>query len=60
MTSLISLIAHPPGVLASANAQHGRLLAALRRRDEMTAAREIAEHVRATEQILAGLLPPGG
>lgn len=60
MTSLISLIAHPPEVLASANAQHGRLLAALRRRDEETAAREITEHVRATEQILAGLLPPGG
>lgn len=60
MTSLISLIAHPPGVLASANAQHGRLLTALRRRDEMTAAREVAEHVRATEQILAGLLPPAG
>jgi DNA-binding FadR family transcriptional regulator len=60
MTSLISLIAHPPEVLASANAQHGRLLAALRRHDAGTAAREITEHVRATEQILAGLLPPGG
>ena len=60
MTSLIALIAHPPEVLASANAQHARLLAALRRHDDMTAAREIAEHVRATEQILAGLLPADG
>jgi DNA-binding GntR family transcriptional regulator len=57
MTSLIALIAHPPEVLASANAQHRRLLAAVRRRDEATAAREMAEHVRATEQVLAGLLP---
>lgn len=57
MTSLIALIAHPPAVLASANAQHRRLLTAVRQRDESTAAREMAEHVRATEQILAGLLP---
>jgi DNA-binding FadR family transcriptional regulator len=57
MTKLISLIAHPPEVLESANTQHRRLLYAIRRRDEMTAAREMAEHVRATEQILGGLLP---
>lgn len=57
MTRLISLIAHPPEVLESANTQHRRLLYAIRRRDEMTAAREMAEHVRATEQILGGLLP---
>jgi DNA-binding FadR family transcriptional regulator len=57
MTSLISLIAHPPEVLESANAQHRRLLAAVRRRDEPGAAREMTEHLRATEQILAGLLP---
>lgn len=57
MTSLISLIAHPPEVLASANAQHRRLLAAIRHRDEAAAAREMTEHLRATEQILAGLLP---
>jgi DNA-binding GntR family transcriptional regulator len=57
MTSLIALIAHPPEVLASANAQHRQLLAAVRRRDEAAAAREMAEHVRATEQVLAGLLP---
>jgi DNA-binding FadR family transcriptional regulator len=57
MTSLIALIAHPPEVLASANAQHRRLLAAVRQRHWATAAREMTEHVRATEQILAGLLP---
>jgi DNA-binding FadR family transcriptional regulator len=57
MTGLISLIAHPPEVLDSSNAQHRRLLAAVRRRDEADAAREMAEHLRATEQVLAGLLP---
>ncbi len=56
MTRLISLIAHPPEVLESANTQHRRLLYAIRRRDELTAAREMAEHVRATEHILGGLL----
>lgn len=57
MTSLIALIAHPPEVLGSANAQHHRLLTAIRHRDNATAAQEMTEHVRATEQILAGLLP---
>jgi DNA-binding FadR family transcriptional regulator len=57
MTGLISLIAHPPEVLDSANASHRRLLAAVRRRDEAEAAREMAEHLRATEHVLVGLLP---
>jgi DNA-binding FadR family transcriptional regulator len=57
MTKLISLIAHPREVLESANTQHRRLLYAIRRRDESAAAREMAEHVRATEQVLGGLLP---
>jgi GntR family transcriptional regulator, transcriptional repressor for pyruvate dehydrogenase complex len=57
MTGLISLIAHPPGVLASSNAQHNRLVAALRRRDGVGAAREMAEHLHGTEHVLAGLLP---
>ena len=39
MTDLISYIAHPPQVLASSNAQHRRLLAAVRERDAMRAAR---------------------
>jgi GntR family transcriptional regulator, transcriptional repressor for pyruvate dehydrogenase complex len=57
MTGLISLIAHPAEVLDSANDQHRRLLAAMRRHDGALAAREMAEHLHGTEQILAGLLP---
>jgi GntR family transcriptional regulator, transcriptional repressor for pyruvate dehydrogenase complex len=58
MSGLISLIAHPPEVLDSSNAQHRRLLAAVRRGDEAAAAREMTEHLRGTEYVLAGLLPP--
>ena len=57
MTGLIGLIAHPPEVLASANAQHRRILAAIRDRDEGAAAAAMAEHLRGTEHVLAGLLP---
>jgi GntR family transcriptional regulator, transcriptional repressor for pyruvate dehydrogenase complex len=57
MTGLISLIAHPPEVLDSANSQHRRLLAAMRRHDGALAGREMAEHLHGTEQVLAGLLP---
>jgi GntR family transcriptional regulator, transcriptional repressor for pyruvate dehydrogenase complex len=59
MTGLISLIAHPPEVLASSNAQHRRILAAVGRRDEPRAAAAMAEHLRGTEHVLAGLLPGG-
>lgn len=59
MSGLISLIAHPPEVLDSANDQHRRLLVAVRRHDEAAAAREMVEHLRGTEHVLAGLLPPG-
>ena len=38
MTDLIAYIAHPPQVLSSSNAQHRRLLAAVRERDAMRAA----------------------
>jgi GntR family transcriptional regulator, transcriptional repressor for pyruvate dehydrogenase complex len=57
MTGLISLIAHPPEVLDSANGQHRRILTAARRHDGALAAREMAEHLHGTEQVLAGLLP---
>jgi DNA-binding FadR family transcriptional regulator len=57
MTDLIAYIAHPPQVLASSNAQHRRLLAAVRERDAMRAARVMTEHLHGTEHILAGLLP---
>jgi GntR family transcriptional regulator, transcriptional repressor for pyruvate dehydrogenase complex len=59
MTDLIAYIAHPPEVLDSSNAQHRRILAAVRRHDEAAAAREMAEHLRGTEHVLAGLLPQG-
>ncbi len=59
MTDLISYIAHPPQVLASSNAQHRRLLAAVRERDAMRAVRVMSEHLQGTEHILAGLLPDG-
>jgi GntR family transcriptional repressor for pyruvate dehydrogenase complex len=57
MTDLISYIAHPPEVLASSNAQHRRLLAAVREGDSMRAAKVMAEHLQGTEHVLAGLLP---
>jgi GntR family transcriptional regulator, transcriptional repressor for pyruvate dehydrogenase complex len=57
MTGLISLIAHPPEVLDSSNAQHRRILAAVRRCDEQRAVAAMAEHLRGTEHVLAGLLP---
>jgi GntR family transcriptional regulator, transcriptional repressor for pyruvate dehydrogenase complex len=57
MTELISHIAHPPEVLDSANGQHRRVLAAVRAGDGARAAREMIEHLRGTEHVLAGLLP---
>jgi DNA-binding FadR family transcriptional regulator len=59
MTDLIAYIAHPPQVLASSNAQHRRLLAAVRERDAMRAVRAMTEHLQGTEHVLAGLLPDG-
>jgi DNA-binding FadR family transcriptional regulator len=57
MSGLISLIAHPPEVLRSSNEQHRALLGHLRRGNGSGAAQAMSEHVRATEQVLAGLLP---
>jgi GntR family transcriptional regulator, transcriptional repressor for pyruvate dehydrogenase complex len=57
MSGLISLIAHPPEVLRSSNEQHRQLLRHLRRGNGSGAAQAMAEHVRATEQVLAGLFP---
>ncbi len=59
MTDLIAYIAHPPGVLASSNEQHRRILAAVRERDALRAARAMTEHLQGTERVLAGLLPGG-
>jgi len=57
MTDLISYIAHPPEVLASSNAQHRSLLAAVRAGDAMRAASVMTDHLQGTEHVLAGLLP---
>ncbi len=57
MTDLIAHIAHPPEVLASSNAQHRRLLAAVADGDAARAGRLMTEHLQGTEHILAGLLP---
>jgi GntR family transcriptional repressor for pyruvate dehydrogenase complex len=57
MTDLISYIAHPPEVLEWANGQHARVVTCLERRDSATAMRIMAEHLRGTEHVLAGLLP---
>lgn len=56
-TRLIALIAHPPEILSSSNIQHRRILAAVASGDEGATAREMAEHLRGTEHVLAGLLP---
>jgi len=57
MTDLIACIAHPPEVLRSSNAQHRRLLAAVREGDAARAAGAMSEHLHGTEHVLAGLLP---
>jgi DNA-binding FadR family transcriptional regulator len=57
MTDLIAFIAHPPEVLTSANQGHRRLMHAIEWGDEAAAAGAMLEHLRATEHILAGLLP---
>jgi DNA-binding FadR family transcriptional regulator len=57
MSELIGHIAHPAAVLARSNEQHAALIAALERRDGWTAGRIVREHLKGTEQVLAGLMP---
>jgi GntR family transcriptional repressor for pyruvate dehydrogenase complex len=59
MTDVIAHIAHPPEVLAWSNAQHARLLAAVRRNDAERATKVIVEHLNGTVHVVAGLLPGG-
>jgi DNA-binding FadR family transcriptional regulator len=59
MSDLIAYIAHPPQVLSSSNAQHRRILAAVREGDPTGAVRAMGEHLQGTEHVLAGLLPGG-
>jgi GntR family transcriptional regulator, transcriptional repressor for pyruvate dehydrogenase complex len=57
MSELIAHIAHPAPVLARSNEQHAALAAALERRDGSSAAQIVREHLKGTEQVLAGLMP---
>jgi DNA-binding FadR family transcriptional regulator len=57
MSELIAHIAHPAPVLARSNEQHAALTAALERREGWTAGRIVREHLKGTEQVLAGLMP---
>jgi GntR family transcriptional regulator, transcriptional repressor for pyruvate dehydrogenase complex len=57
MSDLIARIAHPDEVLRSSNAQHRRLVSALRRGDGTRAVGIVRQHIGGTEHILAGLLP---
>jgi len=57
MTDVIAHIAHPPEVLAWSNAQHARLLAAVRRGDAARATKVVTEHLNGTVHVVAGLLP---
>lgn len=57
MSDLISYIAHPPELLAWTNQQHAKMLTAVRKRDGDRAMRIMAEHLKGTEHVLAGLLP---
>jgi DNA-binding FadR family transcriptional regulator len=57
MGELIAHIAHPVPVLARSNEQHAALVTALEHRDGWGAAQLVREHVKGTEQVLAGLMP---
>jgi len=56
MTDVIAYIPHPPEVRAASNAQHRRLLGAVRERDAARATQIAAEHVQLAEHIVAGRL----
>ena len=57
MGELIAHIAHPAPVLARSNDQHAQLVRLLERRDGFAAAKLVREHLKGTEQVLAGLMP---
>ena len=57
MSELIAHIAHPAPVLARSTEQHVALVAALERRAGWAAAQIAREHVKGTEQVVAGLMP---
>jgi GntR family transcriptional repressor for pyruvate dehydrogenase complex len=57
MSELIGHIAHPGPVLARSNEQHAEIVAALGVHDGWAAAQIVREHLKGTEQVLAGLMP---
>jgi len=56
---LVQAMTDAQGAMTDLIAQHRRMLAAVRERDSMRAARLMSEHLQGTEHILAGLLPGG-
>jgi GntR family transcriptional regulator, transcriptional repressor for pyruvate dehydrogenase complex len=56
VSDLIAMIPHPDQVLTHSNAQHGRLVRLLRKRDRRRAVMLMREHIEGTEHILAGLI----
>jgi GntR family transcriptional regulator, transcriptional repressor for pyruvate dehydrogenase complex len=57
MSDLIAYIPHPPELLAWTNQQHAKMLTEVRKRQGDRAMRIMAEHLKGTEHVLAGLLP---
>jgi GntR family transcriptional repressor for pyruvate dehydrogenase complex len=57
MSELIAHIAHPAPVLVRSNEQHAAIVSALQERDGWAAAQIVREHLKGTEQVLAGLMP---
>ena len=60
MSELISVIPHPEEVLTHSNAQHGRLVRCLERREAGASVELLREHLAGTEHILEGLMPGRG
>jgi DNA-binding FadR family transcriptional regulator len=56
MSDLIARIAHPDEVLSRSNAQHGRIIELIRRREAARAVRLMRKHIAGTEHLLVGLL----
>ena len=57
MTDVFAHVAHPPEVLAWANAQHAHLVECLRGHEVDEAVRTMQDHLRGSQHVLAGLLP---
>ncbi len=60
MTELIGHIVHPPDVLAHANEQHAKIVAALDAQAAAAVVQYLRDHLRGTEHVLAGLLARPG